>query len=134
MMTALFLAQTAPRAATKTVIAILPVLIAGVLVVLLLMWYRQFRARLRRKASQMGYASIGAYLRAVPRSQAERQAAVDMTAKGVVLCVLGVLAPPLIIIGLFPLYYGGRKLLMIGAGIAPATPGGAPGTESESGR
>jgi hypothetical protein len=133
MMTGLFLAVTGSQAMTKTPIAILPVLIAVVLVFLLLAWYRQFRARLLNRASQMGYPTIGAYLRAVPGSEAERQAAVDMTAKGVVLCVLGGLFPPLIIVGLFPLYYGGRKLLMIAVGIAPAAPGSAASAQSEPG-
>lgn len=70
-----------------------------------------------RKARRAGYASIGDYLRAVPRSDEEKQDAVDMVVKGFVLCVVGLLIPPLILIGVFPLFYGSRKLLSASMGL-----------------
>jgi len=64
----------------------------------------------RRKAERFGYDSVGAYLRSVPRSDDEKRDAVDLALKGLVLCLLGVVFPPVLLIGLFPLFYGGRKL------------------------
>jgi hypothetical protein len=81
-----------------------------------------FRLRLRKLAATFGYPGVMPYLRAVPRDQAEKQAAVDLVMKGVVLCLLGVVFPLLVLIGAFPLYYGVRKLLLIGFGIGPNLP------------
>lgn len=66
---------------------------------------------IRRRGQTLGYASTGAYLRAAPRSDPEKRDAADLALKGVVLCVLGVLFPPFVLIGLVPLFYGGRKLV-----------------------
>ena len=82
----------------------------------------------------MGYHTLRAYLRAVPRDDIEKRAAVDLTSSGLVLCVLGALFAPLIIIGLVPLYYGVRKVAMIGMGLAPETPGEGGGGPTEQGR
>lgn len=64
----------------------------------------------RRKASAEGYGSLGAFLRAPPRTDVDKREAVDMVMQGVVLCVLGLAFPPLLLVGVFPLYFGGRKV------------------------
>jgi hypothetical protein len=71
----------------------------------------------RRRAVRFGYPSTGAYLRAAPHTDAERRDAVDLAMKGLVLCVLGVLFPPFVLIGLIPLFYGGRKLITSSLGL-----------------
>jgi hypothetical protein len=73
--------------------------------------------RLRRRAKRFNYPTTGAYLRAAPRSDAERQDAADLALKGVVFCLLGLLFPPLVLVGLVPLFYGGRKLLYDSLGL-----------------
>ena len=60
----------------------------------------------RRNARLAGYPSLSAYLRAAPRTDEERRNAVDLALKGLVICLLGLLVPPLLLIGLFPLFYG----------------------------
>ena len=40
-----------------------------------------------------------------------------MTLKGLALCVLGLLFPPFILAGLFPLFYGGRKMAWSSMGL-----------------
>jgi hypothetical protein len=72
---------------------------------------------LRRTAARAGYGSIGEYLRAVPRSDEERQHAVDLALKGLVWCLAGLLVPPLILVGIFPLYYGTRKVVYASMGL-----------------
>ncbi len=72
---------------------------------------------LRHKATRAGYESFGAYMRAVPRSDREKQDAVDLTLQGLVVCFLGLLFPPLLLIGLFPLFYGARKLVYVSMGL-----------------
>ncbi len=37
--------------------------------------------------------------------------------KGLVFCVLGLLFPPFVLVGLVPLFYGGRKLLYASMGL-----------------
>jgi hypothetical protein len=76
-----------------------------------------YRRLLGRRAKRFGYASTGAYLRAAPRSDAEKRDATDLALKGLVLCVLGLLFPPFIIVGLVPLFYGGRKLAYASLGL-----------------
>jgi hypothetical protein len=65
----------------------------------------------RQKARRLGYRSIGEYLRAVPRTDEEKQDAVDLALKGLAVCLIGVFLRPLFLIGIFPLYYGTRKVL-----------------------
>lgn len=81
----------------------------GLFLLPILIW----RARIRRR----GYSGLGAYLRELPQTEEERFEAIDLTLKGVVLCVLGLLFPPLVVIGLVPLYYGLRKLAAVKLGI-----------------
>ena len=73
--------------------------------------------RLSVRAKRLHYPSTGAYLRAAPRSDAERQDAADLVLKGLVFCVLGLLFPPFVLVGLVPLFYGGRKLLYASMGL-----------------
>ena len=65
----------------------------------------------------MGTPSFFDYMRAVPHSDKEKMDAVDLTLQGVVVCFLGLLFPPLLLIGLFPLFYGARKLVYVSMGL-----------------
>jgi hypothetical protein len=80
----------------------------------------------RRQARQAGYATIGAYLRAVPRTDEEKRDAVDLALKGLVTCLVGVLLPPFLLIGAFPLYYGARKILHASMGLGLVDDGETP--------
>ena len=71
----------------------------------------------RRNARLAGYSSIGAYLRAAPRTDEERRNAVDLALKGLVICIMGLLFPPLLLIGLVPLFYGARKVIYASMGL-----------------
>ncbi len=92
-----------------TSLVVLAVIAIGVAVVI---W-----RSLRRRAQRAGHASFGAYLRAVPQSDEEKRDAVDLTLQGLVICFLGLLFPPLLLIGLFPLFYGARKLVYVSMGL-----------------
>lgn len=94
---------------------LIPAVIAALVVVLAVV--RAVRA-LRRKAAGAGYASIGDYLRAVPRSEQEQREAVDLALQGLMCCLVGLIVPPLILVGVFPLYYGARKILYAQMGLA----------------
>jgi hypothetical protein len=72
---------------------------------------------LSRRARQFDYPSRAAYLRAAPRTDAEKRDAVDLTLRGVALCVLGVVFPPFVLAGLIPLFYGGRKVVYASMGL-----------------
>lgn len=74
-------------------------------------------ALIRRRVKRFGYPSTVAYLRAAPRSDAEKRDAADLALKGLVFCVLGLLFPPFILVGLIPLFYGGRKLAYASMGL-----------------
>jgi hypothetical protein len=86
-------------------------LAAPLLVVLL--WFRA----LSRRAERFGYPSRRAYLRAAPRSDEERRDSADLALKGLVFCLLGLLIAPLVLVGLVPLFYGGRKLVYASMGL-----------------
>ncbi len=91
-----------------------PILAIGtLLVVAAIMLLR----RSQRRAKRWGYASFGAYLRAVARTDAEKRDAVDLALKGMVICLLGLLFPPLILIGVLPLFYGARKIVWAEMGL-----------------
>ncbi len=75
----------------------------------ILIWRSQLRQR--------GYPGLRAYLRELPKTDLEKMDAAELTLKGLVLCVLGLLFPPLVVIGLAPLYYGMRKLAAVQLGI-----------------
>jgi hypothetical protein len=93
---------------------------AGAWVVLL------FRSRLR-KAREMGYPSLTAYLRAAPRTDEERRDAADLALKGLVVCLLGLLFPPLLLFGLIPFFYGTRKVVYASMGLGLADDPDQPG-------
>lgn len=76
-----------------------------------------FVVSVKRRAKRFGYASTGAYLRAAPRSDAEKRDAADLVLKGLVFCLLGVIIAPFVLVGLVPLFYGGRKLLYASMGL-----------------
>jgi hypothetical protein len=82
---------------------------AAVFLAPLLVW----RSRVRRR----GYPGLRAYLRELPMTEEEKLDAVELTLKGLAICVLGLLFPPLVLIGLVPLYYGTRKLASVILGI-----------------
>ena len=47
----------------------------------------------------------------------EKRAAADLALRGLACCLLGILFPPLVLVGLVPLYYGGRKFLYASMGL-----------------
>jgi hypothetical protein len=71
----------------------------------------------RRVARALGYPSLSAYLRATPQTDEEKRAAVDLALKGLIISVLGLLMPPVLLIGLFPLFYGVRKVAYASMGL-----------------
>jgi hypothetical protein len=81
----------------------------GPIVVLVVGWILVWRS-LAARARRLGYSTTGAYLRAVPRSDPEKRDAADLTLRGLVWCMLGLVFSPLVLVGLMPLFYGGRKL------------------------
>ena len=78
-----------------------------------------FRSRLR-KARESGYPSLSAYLRAAPRTDEEKRDAADLALKGLILCLLGLLFPPLLLFGLIPFFYGTRKVIYASMGLGLA--------------
>ncbi len=89
---------------------VVPVVFAAVFVVKLL-------RKQRLKALGGGYASLGAYMRAAPRTDEEKRDAVDLALMGLVFCLLGLLFPPVLLVGLFPLFYGARKIVYASMGL-----------------
>ncbi len=92
---------------------LLLVVLLAVLVAVCLLPILIWRGRIRRQ----GYPSLRAYLRELPRTDEEKLDAVELTLKGAMLCLLGLLFPPIIIIGVVPLYFGLRKLAAVQLGI-----------------
>lgn len=91
----------------------LSVIISALLaVVLILIAYTLYRVHksLQGKARRAGHETIGDYLQATPRTDDEKREAVDMALKGLVICLVGLVLPPLLLIGIFPLFYGARKM------------------------
>src|SRR5215213_1918164 len=70
-----------------------------------------------KRAKRFGYESTRAYLHSAPRSDAEKRDAADLALKGLVFCVLGVVFSPFVLVGLIPLFYGGRKLVYASMGL-----------------
>lgn len=89
---------------------LLPVILALVLLWKLLGGQRQL-------AKAGGYPSLTAYLRAAPQTDQEKRAAVDLALKGLVICLLGLILPPVLLIGLFPMFYGVRKVAYASMGL-----------------
>jgi hypothetical protein len=99
-----------PPIGVPELVILLPVFVGVFFVVRLFL-------RQRRQAKAAGHSSLSAYLRAAPQTDAEKAAAVDLTLKGLVLCCLGLLFVPLLFVGLFPLFYGARKVLYASIGL-----------------
>jgi hypothetical protein len=91
------------------------VIVLFLLAPLLVVWL-WFNA-LGRRARRFGYPSRRAYLQAAPRSDEERRDSADLALKGLVFCLLGLLVAPLVLVGLVPLFYGGRKLVYASMGL-----------------
>ena len=94
---------------------ILGLVFLPVLGALLLIWV--VLSGQKRLARRLGYPSLGAYLKAAPQTDEEKRAAVDLALKGLVICLLGVMMPPVLLIGLFPLFYGARKIAYASMGL-----------------
>jgi hypothetical protein len=63
------------------------------------------------RAARGGYATRREYLRSTPQTDAQKDDAVEMALRGLVLCILGLFFRPLVLVGILPLYFGGRKVL-----------------------
>jgi hypothetical protein len=99
------------------------VLLFAVFLGLLLLPFLIWRIRVRRR----GYPGLVSYLREVPWTNEQKLDAVELTLKGLVICILGLLIPPIILVGLVPLYYGARKLGALMLGIPGAKEAGQHG-------
>ena len=91
-----------------------PVLVANV-VLIVLVFIAVVHAQRPPELDPTG----AAYLRAIPKSDAERRDAADLALKGLVICVLGLFFAPIALPGVVLLFYGGRKLVyaMLGLGL-----------------
>jgi len=83
-----------------------------VLLVVVLVWSLIAVARTRQRAHQAGFSRVSDYMLAVPRNDQEKREAVNMAFRGLALCLVGVVFAPLLLLGVFPLYYGGRKITL----------------------
>ena len=85
------------------------------------------RNHLRQQAQRLGYPSLSAYLSAPPRTDEEKREAVSMGLAGLILCLLGLILPPFMLIGLFPLFYGARKVAWASMGLGLVDDADLPG-------
>jgi len=85
------------------------------------------RKHLRNQAQTLGYPSVSAYLSAAPRTDEEKREAVSMGLAGLILCLLGLILPPFMLIGLFPLFYGARKVAWSSMGLGLVDDADLPG-------
>ena len=76
-----------------------------------------YRSYYSSRARRFGYESRAAYFRAVPRTDAEKREAVDQALMGLVLCLVGLLLPPVLLVGIVPLFVGGRKAVSAALGL-----------------
>lgn len=90
--------------------------LAGLIVGALVLVVSLLRS-VRRQARQAGYPTMTAYLRAAPQSDQEKRDAADLALKGLAICFLGLIFPPLLLVGLFPFFYGARKLVYASMGL-----------------
>ncbi|MEO6223825.1 MAG: hypothetical protein ABIP90_11295 [Vicinamibacterales bacterium] len=97
------------------VLMILGIFIVPLIGAIVLVWL--LMRNQRRIANRLGYASLSAYLRAAPQTDEEKRAAVDLALKGLVICLLGLIMPPILLLGLFPLFYGVRKMIYASMGL-----------------
>ena len=82
---------------------------------------------IKRRAKRLGYTSTRSYLRAAPRSDLEKRDAADLALMGAVFCLLGIMFAPFVLLGLVPLFYGGRKMLWASMGLGLVDDGDYPG-------
>jgi hypothetical protein len=92
---------------------ILSLIVVGIAVLITV----RLRKRLKRDARGAGYGSIMAYLQAPPHSDKEKRDSIDMAVAGLIICLLGLAFPPLLLVGVFPLYYGSRKIAYASLGL-----------------
>ena len=85
-------------------------------VIALIVWIG--RTLLGKRAQTLGFPTVRSYLYAVPSSDAEKEDAVDLALKGLVISSLGILFAPFLFIGLTPLYYGFRKTILMNSKMA----------------
>lgn len=78
----------------------------------ILVWSLAAVARTRRRAREAGYSGIHEFMMAVPRNEQEKREAVNMAFRGLALCLVGIVLTPLLLLGVPPLYYGGRKVAL----------------------
>jgi len=83
-----------------------------VLLVVVLVWSLIAVSRTRQRARQAGFKRVSDYMLAVPRNDQEKREAVNMAFRGLALCLVGIVFAPLLLLGVFPLYYGGRKITL----------------------
>lgn len=84
-------------------------IISGVVALILLAMVLGYRTYYNCRARRFGYASRAAYIRAIPHTDEEKREAVDQALKGLVICFVGAVSFPFLMVGAFPLYIGGRK-------------------------
>jgi Ca2+/Na+ antiporter len=82
------------------------------ILVLLLVWSLIALARTHQRAREAGFKRISDYMLAVPRNDREKREAVNMAFRGLALCLVGIVFTPLLLLGVPPLYYGGRKITL----------------------
>jgi hypothetical protein len=76
-----------------------------------------YRGYYDSRARRFGYESRAGYFQAVPRTDSEKREAVDQTLMGLVLCLVGLLLPPVLLVGIVPLFVGGRKAVFAALGL-----------------
>jgi hypothetical protein len=83
------------------------------ILLIVLVWSLVAVGRTRQRARQAGFNRIHDYMLAVPRNDREKREAVNMAFRGLALCLIGIVLTPLLLLGLPPLYYGGRKITLV---------------------
>lgn len=102
----------------QLLIAFIPILAVFLLIILpLMVLANRWVKKSQQRAKSWGYSTLRDYLRAAPQTDEEKRVAVDCALQGLVICVLGFLMPPLIIIGVFPLFFGVRKIAYSSLGL-----------------
>lgn len=89
--------------------ALLQIVATIVALVLLLTW--------RRRLTRRGYRGAFDYLRSLPQTDSQKRDALDLLMRGIVMCPIGIIVWPLLVVGVFSVYYGVRKLCMVWMGL-----------------
>jgi hypothetical protein len=90
------------------------ILVVLTVIIIIVATYRTYYGN---RAFRFGYASRAEYFKAVPRTEDEKRDAVDQACKGTVICLLALVFPPLLLVGLFPLFFGARKTIYVCMGL-----------------